>query len=153
MSEQAISSISVLMPTWQGMQFLKRVFEALNAQECPLPWDLWVTDSGSTDGSFEFIEALAKDFSVPLHLDRIHTVEFDHGDTRNRLAARSAGDLLVFLTQDAIPTGNTWLADLAAEFEDPLVAGSPCRNLPRQDAKLSTLVLSRDDPGWSKGGG
>lgn len=151
MSEQAISSISVLMPTWQGMQFLKRVFEALNAQECPLPWDLWVTDSGSTDGSFEFIEALAKDFSVPLHLDRIHTVEFDHGDTRNRLAARSAGDLLVFLTQDAIPAGTTWLANLAAEFEDPLVAGAFCRNLPRKDAKLSTLVLSRDDPGWSEG--
>lgn len=151
MSNPKISSISVLMPTWQGMQFLERVLDALNGQECDLPWDFWVTDSGSTDGTYELLQDYAGRFSVPMSCDRIHNTEFDHGDTRNRLAARSGGDLLVFLTQDAIPVGNRWLQDLADEFADPEVAGAYCRNLPRPDARLSTLVLSRDDPGWSEG--
>lgn len=151
MSERSIESISVLMPTWQGMEFLERVLVALSDQECPLPWDLWITDSGSTDGTYQFIEGFKGRLGVPLHLDRIHQCEFDHGDTRNRLAARSGGDLLVFMTQDAIPVGTTWLGDLAAEFEDARVGGAFCRNMPRPDARLSTLVLSRDDPGWSAG--
>ena len=142
-------SVSVLMPTWQGMEFLDRVLEALSRQECSLRWDLWVTDSGSSDGTWERLQEWAERFPVPMRVDRIHQAEFDHGDTRNRLAARSAGELLVFLTQDAIPVGPTWLQDLAAEFEDPEVGGAYCRNLPRPDALDSTRVLSRDDPGWA----
>lgn len=142
-------SLSVLMPTWQGMEFLERVLTALAEQECELPWDLWVTDSGSTDGTWELLQAWAPRFPVPLHADRIHQVEFDHGDTRNRLAARAAGELLVFLTQDAIPASRTWLRDLAEEFRDPEVGGAYCRNLPRPDALDSTRVLSREDPGWA----
>ncbi len=82
MSNPKISSISVLMPTWQGMQFLERVLDALNGQECDLPWDFWVTDSGSTDGTYELLQDYAGRFSVPMSCDRIHNTEFDHGDTR-----------------------------------------------------------------------
>lgn len=142
-------SVSILMPTWQGMEFLERVLSALSQQECTIPWDLWVTDSGSTDGTYECLQGWATRFPVPMHVDRIHSVEFDHGDTRNRLAARSSGELLVFLTQDAIPCGSGWLEALVGEFEDAEVGGAYCRNLPRPDALPSTRVLSRDDPGWA----
>ena len=109
-----IRSVSVLMPTWQGMEFLDRVLHALSTQRVDVSWDFRAIDSGSTDGTWELLGEWAERFPVPLHRERIHQVEFDHGDTRTLLAARSRGDLLVFLTQDAIPASDDWLATRAA---------------------------------------
>jgi glycosyltransferase involved in cell wall biosynthesis/GT2 family glycosyltransferase len=150
-SMRPIRSISVLMPTFRGMEFLPRVLDALAAQECPLPWDLRAIDSSSDDGTWEYLQRRAADLPVPVALERIHGVEFDHGDTRNLLAARSRGDLLVFLTQDAIPAGPGWLAALARNFEDPAVGAAYCRNVPRPDAELLTKLFSAGDPGYTPG--
>jgi rhamnosyltransferase len=146
---RAIRSVSVLMPTWQGREFLERALEALASQRVDVPWDLTVVDSGSTDGTWECLERTAARFPVPMRLERIHKLEFDHGDTRNLLAARSSGDLLVYLTQDAIPSSSTWLARVIANFQDERVAAVTCRNVPRSDAALVTRIFSRDDPGYS----
>ena len=88
-----IRGISVLIPTFQGMEFLERVLDALAAQRSELPWDLRAVDSGSSDGTFECLTERARGFPVPFAVERIDPVEFDHGDTRNRLAARSSGEL------------------------------------------------------------
>ena len=111
-SVRPIPSVSVLMPTWQGMEFLERVLVALAAQRIALPWDFLAIDSGSTDGTWELLGRFQERFPVPFRRERIDQVEFDHGDTRNLLAAKSTGDLCVFLTQDAIPSSPDWLATL-----------------------------------------
>lgn len=144
-----IRSISVLMPTWQGMEFLERSLDALRAQVLDLAWDFLAVDSGSTDGTWECLGRYAETFPVPFRRRRIHQVEFDHGDTRNLMAALSEGDLLVFLTQDAIPSDERFLAKLAANFEDEEVGAAYCRNVPRPDAELLTKVFSAGDPGYA----
>jgi glycosyltransferase involved in cell wall biosynthesis len=146
-----IRSVSVLVPTWQGTAFLERALDALAAQRLGLPWDLYAVDSGSTDGTWELLGRAAQRFPVPLRRERIDPVEFDHGDTRNLLAARTSGDLLVYLTQDAIPSGPDWLATIAANFEDPRVAAAYCRNVPRASADLLTRVNAANDPGYAPG--
>jgi GT2 family glycosyltransferase len=146
---RSIGSVSVLMPTWQGMEFLERVLDALAAQRADFPWDLHVIDSGSSDGTWESLQARRAGFPVPCFLSAIHQAEFDHGDTRNQLAARSAGDLLVYLTQDAIPSTSDWLSILVRNFKDPSVGAAYCRNVPRSDARPLTKVFSRSDPGYS----
>lgn len=144
-------SISVLMPTWQGLEFLERVLTSLAAQRCTIPWDFRAIDSGSSDGTWELLGRFAERFPVPFVRERIDKLEFDHGDTRNLLAARSKGELLVFLTQDAIPGSADWLATLAANFADPAVGAAYCRNTPRPDAQLLTRVFSEGDPGYALG--
>ncbi|MFT7667533.1 MAG: glycosyltransferase involved in cell wall biosynthesis/GT2 family glycosyltransferase [Planctomycetota bacterium] len=146
-----IQSVSILMPTWQGMEFLPRVLDALAVQEIGIPWDFMAIDSQSKDGTWEYLNQRAKNFPVPFALERIDSVEFDHGDTRNLLAARSKGDLLVFLTQDAIPSSADWLARLASNFEDTAVGGAYCRNVARPDAELLTRLFSDNDLGYSEG--
>ncbi len=146
-----IRSISVLMPTWQGEQFLERVLAALAAQEIDLAWDFTVIDSGSTDRTLAILEESRANFPVPMRVESIHKVEFDHGDTRNLLATRSEGDLLVFLTQDAIPGSPKWLATLAANFADARVAAAYCRNVARPDSELLTRVFCANDPGYTSG--
>jgi glycosyltransferase involved in cell wall biosynthesis len=137
------------MPTYQGIDFLERSLEALAGQVCPLPWDFRAIDSGSNDGTLEVLERFRGRFPVPFVVEGIHKSEFDHGDTRNLLAARSSGDLLVFLTQDAIPSRPNFLERLARNFENPRIGAVTCRNVPRPDARPSTVILCQDDPGYS----
>ncbi|MCK6446900.1 MAG: glycosyltransferase [Planctomycetes bacterium] len=144
-----VQSISIHLPTLNGEAFLERVLAALAAQRCDVPWDLFVVDSGSTDRTLAILEDFRARFPVPFSIERIHALEFDHGDTRNRLASRSQGELLVFLTQDAIPSSPDWLARLARNFEDPRVAAAYCRNVPRPDAERLTRILSAADPGYA----
>ncbi len=146
-----LRSISVLIPTWQGMEFLERVLAALAEQKCALPWDFLAVDSGSTDGTWDCLGRWSERFPVPFERRRIEQVEFDHGDTRNMLASRSRGDLLVFLTQDAIPRGTDWLERLAANFEDERVGAAYCRNVPRPDARVLTKIFSANDNGYRAG--
>src|SRR5262249_15199642 len=113
--------------------------------------DLLAIDSGSSDGTWELLGRFAERFPVPLQRARIDPVEFDHGDTRNLLAATSRGELLVYLTQDAIPTSPRWLAQLASNFDDPRVGAAYCRNLPRPDARRLTRIFSAGDPGYAPG--
>lgn len=137
------------MPSYQGLEFLERVFDALAAQRVAFAWEMIVVDSGSSDGTWEFLKDRVATFPVPLRLERIHGVEFDHGDTRNLLASRSTAEFLVFLTQDAIPADDTWLARLLANFEDEEVGAVTCRNVPRPDADLLTKIFSEGDPGYA----
>ena len=148
-----VHTISVLMPTWQGMAFLERVLTALSEQVCDLPWDFWVVDSGSTDGTYECLQSWRERLGVPVHLRQIHPTQFNHGDTRNLLVSLSSGDLCVFLTQDAIPARFDWLATLAANFcglGDVPVGAAYCRNVARPDASALTKLLCAKDPGYAE---
>lgn len=142
-------SISVLIPTLDGGPLFERVLAALATQVVDVPWDLCVVDSGSTDGTLEVLARAGAEFPVPCTVRHIHPLEFNHGDTRNSLAAESSGELLCFLTQDALPTGPTWLATLAANFEDSRVGAAYCRNVPRPEADLLARIFSVGDPGYA----
>jgi len=146
-----IRPVSVLIPTYQGMEFLDRLMGGLAEQDLELEWDVYAIDSSSTDGTWEALGEWGSKLPVPFSRERIHPVEFDHGDTRNLLAARTRGDLLVFLTQDAIPSDPSFLSKLVANFKDEDVAAVTCRNVPRPDAHLLTKIFSENDPGYAAG--
>lgn len=65
-NDLTLPRISVLMPTWQGMEFLERVLDALAAQQIDVAWDFLAIDSGSTDGTWELLSDRAASFPVPL---------------------------------------------------------------------------------------
>lgn len=89
-------------------------------------------DSGSDDSTGEQVRAAGHALQV------IARAEFGHGRTRN-LAARlcADSDFIVYLTQDACPQGEHWLAELLAPFHDESVALVYGRQLPRPQAGLS----------------
>ncbi len=142
-------SASVLIPTWQAAGLLDRVLERLAGQVGVRDWEVRVVDSGSTDETLRILERWCHDFPVPMHVRSIPHEEFDHGDTRNALAAASCGEVLVFLTQDAIPHSPDWLATLLRNFDDPCVGAAYGRQTSRPDALWTTRALLRDDPARS----
>ena len=79
-----IQSVSVLIPTYQGMEFLDRLMGGLAEQDLELEWDVYAIDSSSSDGTWEALEAWGEKLPVKLARERITSVEFDHGDEPGR---------------------------------------------------------------------
>jgi len=133
--------VSVLLPVYNGRRHLERLLPRLEAQIVEGGMEVLVTDSSSTDGSAEVLEA----HGVPY--ETIPQPEFRHGRTRNELAARAQGEVLVFLSQDALPEGPDFLASLVGAFEDERVAGVYGRILPpaEEDPLTARTVLRQPE--------
>ena len=121
---------SVLIPTKNGGALFRRVLDAVRAQATDWPFEVVVIDSGSSDGTAEACEGVA---GVRLH--RIPPTAFAHGRTRNLGMSLARGRHVALLTQDALPVGPRWLAELLAPFErDPAIAGVFGRHEAHADA-------------------
>jgi rhamnosyltransferase len=104
-------SVTVAVPVRNGGALLDEVLAAVRAQRLDRPVELLVADSGSSDGSRE----LAHQHGAEL-ID-VRPGDFSHGATRNLLAERASGSHVAFLTQDAVPADERWLAHLLVGFE------------------------------------
>ena len=61
--------------------------------------------------------------------------EFDHGGTRDRGVRMSTADLVVCMTQDALPADETLIEVLVKPFDDPEVWAAYARQLPNEDCR------------------
>lgn len=144
-SGDALPSATVVIPTLNPGPELTEVLDRLKAQEGAHLEQIVVIDSSSTDGTRPLLAAREIEHEV---IDRS---TFNHGLTRNLGLERARGDVVVFLSQDALPEPG-WLAALVAAFADPSVAGAYSRQVPRDDAsvyaveRLSHWPASRDEP-------
>ena len=119
--------LSVVIPTWNAGPLFLEVLEALRSQRCANGFELLVIDSGSTDGTRD--AAIAAGARV----ETIAQSEFNHGRTRNLGIERTSGDVVLLLTQDAVPIGPDYVANLARTFESANVDGAYARQYPRPD--------------------
>lgn len=117
--------ISVIVPTLNGGDTLRRLLEALDAQEGGFDVELIAADSGSTDGTLDLLRRHRATI-VP-----IPPGEFNHGESRNAALARAGGELAVLVVQDAVPVNAHWLAELVRPLQaDPSLAGAFARQQP-----------------------
>jgi glycosyltransferase involved in cell wall biosynthesis len=126
-----MSSATVAIPVLNGGPRLQEVLDAVARQRVDREVELLVADSGSTDGSRE----LAARHGAAL-VD-VPPGGFSHGGTRNLLMERASGEHVAFLTQDAVPASDTWLARLLEAFDlAPEVALAYGPYIPRPDASV-----------------
>lgn len=107
------TNVTVTILTWNGEQYLEAILVALEQQCFEGTFDILVIDSGSTDSTLEIV---ARHAQVRLH--SIPKGEFGHGRTRNLAAELSTGEIVAYLTHDAVPAHDRWLAELTAPFRD-----------------------------------
>lgn len=103
--------ISVVIPVYNGEEYLDEVLAAVTAQVIDEPFEVLVIDSGSTDRSLEIIRS-----HPGVRLIEIPNSEFGHGRTRNLGVQQTSGELIAFLTQDATPASEHWLAAYQGAF-------------------------------------
>jgi rhamnosyltransferase len=122
---------ALIIPTLNAKPHLEKLLPALKALS-PQPDKVLVIDSSSTDGTPDLFKAAG--FNVHV----IPKSEFGHGKTRNLGARMCEGhDVLIYLTQDAIPAATDLVAKMVKAFENPKVAVATGRQLPHDDANTA----------------
>ena len=121
--------ISVIIPTLNAERELPGLLEKIQAQRLiPEVPEIIVVDSESSDRTVSVAEEAGARI---LHVAR---KDFDHGRTRDLALRKSAGDIVVFLTQDAVPANDRFLENLIRPLSDEKVAVVTGRQLPKADA-------------------
>jgi rhamnosyltransferase len=139
-------AVSLVVPTLDAGEILGELLASLDRQDAGVDLERIAVDSGSTDGTVERLRAHG--FAV----EGIPRREFDHGATRDRAIRRARGEVVVLLTQDAVPADPSWLRRLLEPYEDPRVAGVYCRQVPRPDcnpilaARLRNWTAGKTEP-------
>ena len=117
---------SIIIPTYNAEKRIYRLCEALRSQT--VSSEIIVVDSSSSDRTVEIAESFgAKVFIVSAE-------DFDHGGTRTLAGKAAKSDILVYMTQDAIPFDNHSIENITRPFEDQGIAASFGRQLPYPDA-------------------
>ena len=127
-TENQKRTLSVIIPTYRPGKDLRELLRRLAKQTYPVQRILIVN---TEDAYFSLKQEEMADNVRVLHIDK---ASFDHGGTRDLAAGMCRSDLLVFMTQDAIPADTRLLENLASCFERPDVAASYARQLPRSHA-------------------
>lgn len=119
-------TISIVIPTWNGMATLPAVLDAVARQMIDADVELLCIDSASSDGTADYVRT---------HGGQVVSIDrrtFNHGSARNEAIGRTRGSYVVLLSQDAKPADEHWLASLVAPLlDDGSVAGASARQVPR----------------------
>jgi len=121
-------TITVIIPTYNAEEYIVPLLESLKAQT--LQFELIIIDSSSTDNTVTKAKA---------YTDTIVTIpknEFDHGGTRTKAAKMASGDIIVFLTQDAIPFDNQTIEKVLEPFKNSNVAAVYGRQIPYEQTSF-----------------
>jgi rhamnosyltransferase len=133
---------SLVIPTWNGGQRLDELLAAL-ARQSLAPDEILLVDSGSTDGSLAVIRR-HQAVNPRIRLLEIAQRDFDHGGTRTWAAQQTVGEIIVCMTQDAVPAADNALELLVRPFEqDEQLAAAYGRQLPSPEATLFSEHLRR----------
>ncbi len=132
----------MVIPTLNAAPFLPRLLEAIFSQAPLAPAEIILVDSMSTDATLGVAASDPRVRVVPI-------ARFSHGRARNLGAREARGEIVLLMTQDAVPADTTWLASLLAPLADPRVVAVYSRQVPRADANPMErfFLLKRFPPG------
>ena len=133
--------------TLNGGQALSDTLAALRRQTLDTPAgrlpepEIVAIDSGSSDQSLALLEQHGA------RLQCIAPEEFGHGRTRNLGASLARGEWLIYLSQDATPAADDWLARLTSHLREPDVGAAFGRQLPPANVgPIETFFLEQTYP-------
>lgn len=135
--------IDVIIPTYKPDNKFKQLIEMLEKQTTPVNKIIVVNTEEKYMEEFcigtKFLSGHKK-----MAIHHISRKEFDHGRSRNYGAKKSEADILVYMTQDAVPKDEYLIENLVAPLlRDEKVACSYARQLPALDSTM-TEKLTRE---------
>ena len=122
-------TVDVMIPTYKPGQEFAELLPRLLKQTYPIR-SIRVVNTGK-----KFWNPAWEQLSDKIMVEHIQPSEFDHGGTRRAMAESSDADLLLFMTQDAMPYDNACVEHLVEKFSLPHVKAAYARQLPRDDCR------------------
>src|SRR4030042_2393334 len=139
--------VSIIIPTLNAGAYMEKLFSMLQAQDIKF-LEVIIIDSSSIDNTVDIAKRFgAKTIVIPRHT-------FNHGKTRNMAAMEAQGEILVFMTQDALPWDNKLLRKLTAPLKISDIAATYGRHIPMPGAsplEIFARQFSYPDTGSIKG--
>ena len=124
-------TIDVIIPTYHPGREFEQLIERLYKQDCSINKIIIMNTEDALwnkewDEKYPFLE-----------VHHIPKAEFDHGGTRKKAAGLSEADIMVFMTQDALPADRHLLRNLtAALYDDEQTGAAYARQLPNADCSF-----------------
>lgn len=103
--------ISVIIPTYNGEKTLEKLLYKIRNQINKKDIEIIAIDSGSTDNTIDILH------KYKVKITEINNASFTHSFARNLGYEKSCGNILLFMTQDAIPSSNDWVLKMT----DPII--------------------------------
>ena len=122
--------VDVIIPTYKPDERVVLLVKKLLKQSYPLrEIHLIDTDTGI------FPEELVQ-LSDNIKVTHIPKEKFDHGGTRHMGMLKSKAEIVVYMTQDALPANEYLIEELVKPFAEKNIAVSYARQLPDQECKV-----------------
>lgn len=124
---------TVFIPTYNGEKYLRQIIDAVEAQDVDFAFELLIIDSGSKDDTLAIIKDAQTRYEN-IVFRQISNKDFGHGKTRNLAAELAKGEIVIYITHDAIPAHDRWLYEMVRPFElNNKIAGVIGKQIPRSN--------------------
>lgn len=121
--------LSIIIPTYNPGESIKDIYKVLYPYTESPNSEVIIIDSSSTDRSIDFLKG------KNIKIINIPKIEFNHGGTRNKAAKIAKGEILVYLTQDAIPVNSQSIEEIIKPLtENKNISMAYGRQLPHANA-------------------
>lgn len=134
--ENGTKTVDVIIPVYHPDDVFKRILMRLGEQTYPIRKIILMNTEKSYWDQAKYQE-------IPnLEVHHVTKQEFDHGGTRNKGASYSKADIMVFMTDDALPANRELIHFLVQAFqqtgkEGEKVVAAYARQLPNPDCALT----------------
>jgi len=124
-----LKKISIIIPTYTAQEYLGQLLDTITKQSIK-KYELIIIDSSSKDDTVK----IAKKYTD--HVIVIPQSEFDHGGTRAKVAQIAKGEILVFLTQDALPYDKYTIENIIKVFNNEKVGAAYGKQVSYEETNL-----------------
>ena len=123
-------SVDINIPTYQPDQTDVYLIKKLLKQTYPIH-EIHIIDTETGIFPKEL-----KNLSDKIRISKIKPEQFDHGGTRHEGAMQSHTDIIVYMTQDAMPVNEYLIEELVKAFDNEKIAAAYARQLPNSKCNV-----------------
>lgn len=131
MREKKLRTVDIVIPTYHPDDSFVTLIQRLLKQSYPINKIIIMNTEESIWISSKAVEKLNGIENLQIH--HVTKKDFDHGRTRDLGICYSDADIVICMTQDAIPKKNSLVARLVSAFDRPAVAMAYACQLPAKD--------------------
>lgn len=127
-------SIDVIIPVYHPDAKFDRLLRALALQNAPIHKIIIMNTDEAWWDSRRMAEKIPEKWETEVH--HVKPEAFDHGGTRKLAASFSEADIMLFMTQDAVPLNSCLIRRILESFQDERTAIVYGRQVPAEKCRL-----------------
>ena len=123
-------SVDIIIPTYRPDESAVYLIKKLLKQTYPIH-EIHIIDTETGIFPKEL-----KILSDKIRISKIKPERFDHGGTRHEGAMQSHADIIIYMTQDAMPVNEYLIEELVKAFDNEKIAAAYARQLPNSKCNV-----------------